>query len=442
VILSLRKRAWVGGGISALGAVAIGTVLLYSYLGQKAQERFDETLSDRHTQLVVAVSNVADQPDRLGDLILDPAYNTVTSGRYWQVIGPQGDIYTSASLFEATLPLASNTPLLVLNDSDGADGERLRVAQQVITLEDGTEWNVAVAESLEGLIADRRETRQSLILAFALVAAVGLVGTLVQTAVILRPLEKLRQDVAHRWERAEVLNSADYPDEVAPLVNDINTLLQRNRDIVGRSRRQAADLAHALKTPSAILRNELSQLADMGQDTSKAYDALDRLDAQLARSLARLRLSNTGDSTFSRTDLSATVARFARLLGKLAERESKQVVADCEPDLIIRVDPQDLEEVLGNVMDNALKWCRERVQLSARRVADGVELLIEDDGPGIRPEDRDAALLSGRRLDTSKPGTGLGLSIANDLITAYGGRLTLETGPQHGGLLVRIVLPT
>jgi signal transduction histidine kinase len=438
---SLRKRAWISGGLSALAAVAIGTVLLYSYLGRKTQERFDRALADRHTQLVVALSNVADDPDRLGELIFDPAYNSASSGRYWQVVGPEAEIYTSVSLFDATLPLKVSGTRLTVQDAIGVDGERMRVAQQVITLEDGRAWTVAVAESLAGLDADRAETRHSLILAFALVAAVGLTGTLLQTAVILRPLEKLRKDVAHRWEQGEILNAADYPEEVAPLVDDINTLLQRNRDIVGRSRRQAADLAHALKTPSAILRNELLQLFDEGQDVERARDALDRLDAQLARSLARIRLSNTGESTFSRTDLSATVARFARLFGKMAERDGKRIDVACDPDLITRIDPQDLEEILGNVLDNALKWCRENVALTARRLPEGIELVIEDDGPGIRADDREAALLSGRRLDTSKPGTGLGLSIATDLVRAYGGRLVLGAGPRLGGLSVQIILP-
>lgn len=438
---SLRKRAWISGGLSALAAVAIGTVLLYSYLDRKTQERFDRTLADRHTQLVVALSNVADDPERLGELIFDPAFNSPSSGRYWQVVGPDAEIYTSVSLFEATLPLGAPDTSLTTRDAMGADGERVRVAQQLITLEDGRAWTVSVAESLAGLDADRAETRRSLVLAFALVAAMGLAGTLVQMAVILRPLDKLRQDVTHRWERDEILNTEDYPDEVAPLVDDINTLLQRNRDIVARSRRQAADLAHALKTPSAILRNELSQLSDEGHDIEKAHDALDRLDAQLARSLARIRMSNTGESSFSRTDLSATVARFARLFGKMAERDGKRVDMDCDPDLIVRVDPQDLEEVLGNVLDNALKWCRQRVHLSARRLPEGMELVIEDDGPGIRAEDRDAAVLSGRRLDTAKPGSGLGLAIATDLVGAYGGRLVLGEGTQLGGLSVRIVLP-
>lgn len=438
---SLRKRAWVSGGLSAMVAVALGTVLLYSYLGQKAQDRFDRTLAERHTQVVVALSNAADAPERLGELILDPAFNSASSGRYWQVTGPDEAIYTSVSLFEATLPLAPPTSGLSVRDAAGADGERLRIAEQRITLEDGSAWVVAVAESLAGLDADRAETRQSLVLAFALVAALGLAGTLIQTAVILRPLELLRKDVNHRWERDETLTPADYPEEVAPLVDDINTLLQRNRDIVARSRRQAADLAHALKTPSAILRNELSQLSDDGHDTDRAHDALDRLDAQLARSLARIRLSNTADAGFARTDLTATITRFARLFGKMAERDDKRIDAVSDPDLIVRLDPQDLEEVLGNVLDNALKWCRSRVHLAARRVAEGVELVVEDDGPGIAAEDREAAVLSGRRLDTSKPGSGLGLTIASDLVGAYGGQISLGVGPKLGGLSVRITLP-
>lgn len=438
---SLRKRAWISGGLSALVAVALGTVLLYSYLDHQALERFDRTLTDRHTQLVVALSNVADEPDRLGELIFDPAFSQPASGRYWEVVGPDGAIYTSGSLFDATLPLASPGPSLAVRDSVTDDGERLRVAGQQIRLEDGRVWTVAVAESLAGLDADRAETRRSLILAFALVAAMGLAATLFQTAVIVQPLDRLRKDVLHRWEQDETLNPADYPGEVAPLVDDINTLLQRNRDIVARSRRQAADLAHALKTPSAILRNELSQLAEDGHDSRKAHEALDRLDAQLARSLARIRLSNTGEAGFTRTDLSATVTRFARVFGKLAERDDKRVDLDCDPGLHVRVDPQDLEEVLGNLLDNAVKWCRKGVLLSVRRVPEGIALLIEDDGPGIPAEDREAALLSGRRLDTSKPGTGLGLSIVADLVGVYGGRLDLDQGETLGGLLVRVTLP-
>ncbi len=441
-MLSLRQRAWISGGLSALVSVSVGALLLYSFLNQKVLERFDRALEERHTQIVVALSNVPDDPEMLGELIFDPVYQAPFSGRYWQVIGPDGQIHTSASLLEATLPdLAEHSNRLTFSDVENPDVGEVRVTHQEIVLEDGSRWSVAVAESLAGLVAEKAETRRSLVLAFALVAVIGLSSVLLQTAAVARPLDKLRNDVARRWESDEELNEADYPEEVAPLVSDINLLLQRNREIVSRSRRQAADLAHALKTPSAILRNELTALFEDGHDMDKALDALDRIDAQLGRSLARIRMSNTGETTFARTDLSNSVDRFARLFGSMAKREGKLLLVTCDGDLSVRIETQDIEEVIGNLLDNALKWCRQTISLSARKLPGAIELLVEDDGPGIPEKDRGEALRSGGRLDTSKPGTGLGLAIAIDLLDAYGATLALEDSQNLGGLAVRILLP-
>lgn len=441
-MLSLRARAWIIGALSALVAVALGTVLLYSYLDHRVLQRFDRTLAERHTQIVVALNNASNDPAQLADLIFDPIYETPFSGRYWQVTGPDGQIYTSTSLFEATLPYpAVVSETLTLLNTIGPEGEALRTARQLITLEDGSEWIVTVAESRAGLIAERAEMRRSLIGAFALVAAFGVLSVLLQTSAIVRPLEKLRKDVAARWDRNEELVETDYPEEVAPLVIDINTLLQRNREIVQRSRRQAADLAHALKTPSAILRNELQALSEKTHDMDRALDALDRMDAQLGRSLARVRMANSGETTFARTDLSNSVNRLTRLFGSMAKRDGKHLKTTCEPDLGIRLDAQDIEEVLGNLLDNALKWCRKTIALTVRQVPNGIEILIEDDGPGIPEQDRGEAIQSGGRLDTSKPGTGLGLAIANDLLQVYDASLALEKSEKLGGLAVRILLP-
>ncbi len=441
-MLSLRKRAWISGGVSALVSLSVGTLLLYSFLNQRVLDRFDRSLEERHTQIVVALSSVADDPGLLSELLFDPQYQTPFSGRYWQVTGADGTIYASPSLLDATLPgLAGTDARLVLGDVVSVDVEEVRIAQQLITLEDGSSWTVAVGESRAQLNAERRELRQSLVLAFALVALIGMASVLFQTATIVRPLDRLRRDVAHRWERDEELSEADYPEEVAPLVNDINTLLQRNREIIARSRRQAADLAHALKTPSAILRNELSVLAEGGHDMGKAQEALDRVDAQLGRSLARLRAANSGEATLAKTDLSHSIDRFGRMFGMMAGREGKDFAVQCEPGLMIRMDAQDIEEVLGNLLDNALKWCRSTMKLTAAKGADGIEVLIEDDGPGIPEAERQEAMKSGARLDTSKPGTGLGLAIAGDLLQAYGASLSLEDSPGLGGLAVRITLP-
>jgi signal transduction histidine kinase len=421
-MLSLRKRAWISGGIAALVSLTVGTLLLYSFLNQRVLLRFDAALVDRHTQIVVALSSVPEEPGLLDELLLDPAYQTPFSGRYWQVTGAGGEIFASGSLLDATLPVpAAATSALTILDAANPDVEVVRLAQQLITLEDGSTWTVAVAESLAELNAERLETRRSLVVAFALVAVIGLASVLFQTATIVGPLNRLRRDVAQRWDRDEELNEADYPEEVAPLVGDINGLLARNREIIARSRRQAADLAHALKTPSAILRNELTLLAERSHDMDKALDALDRVDAQLGRSLARLRAANSGEATQTRTDLSHSV--------------------DCDPGLTIRMDAQDIEEVLGNLLDNALKWCRSEMALTVRKRPTGIEVLIEDDGPGIPADDRADAMRPGARLDTSKPGTGLGLAIASDLLQAYGATIALEESAALGGLAVRITLP-
>ncbi|MBP9046638.1 MAG: HAMP domain-containing sensor histidine kinase [Tabrizicola sp.] len=441
-MLSLRKRAWISGGLAALVSLTVGALLLYSFLNQRELARFDRALTERHTQIVVALSSVPDDTTRLGDLLFDPQYHAPFSGRYWQVTAPDGTIHTSGSLLDATLPAPAPAGA-TLTIGDGANpvvGE-VRIAEQVITLEDGSAWTVLAAESLGQLKSERGDTRRSLVLAFAMVAVIGLASVLVQTAAITRPLDRLRRDVAQRWEQDEELSETDYPEEVAPLVADINGLLHRNREIVSRSRRQAADLAHALKTPSAILRNELTALAEGSQDMTKALDALDRVDAQISRSLARLRTAHSGEATQAKTDLSHSVDRFARLFDMMARREGKRFDVTREPGLTARMDTQDIEEVLGNLLDNALKWCRSTVTLSARKRTGGIEIVIEDDGPGIPEADRAEVMRSGTRLDSSKPGTGLGLAIASDLLQAYGATLVLEDSATLGGLTVRVMLP-
>jgi signal transduction histidine kinase len=441
-MLSLRTRAWISGGVSALVALSAGTLLLYSFLNQRVSERFDRALIERHTQIVVALASAGSDPATLGDLLFDPQYQTPFSGRYWQVTTPDNTIFTSASLLDATLPLPADPDGgLLLADVANAEVDRVRIAQQVITLENGSSWTVAVAESLQQLDSERRDTRRGLVVAFALVAVIGLASVLIQTAAIVGPLNRLRRDVAQRWDKEEDLSEGDYPEEVAPLVADINGLLARNREIIARSRRQAADLAHALKTPSAILRNELSVLAEGSHDMDRALEALDRVDAQLGRSLARLRAANSGEGSLVKTDLSNSIDRFGRMFGKMAGRDGKDLAVACEPGLVIRMDQQDIEEVLGNLLDNALKWSRSKLALTAAKRAGGIEVVIEDDGPGIPEGDREEAMKSGARLDTSKPGTGLGLAIAGDLLQAYGGTISLEESRSLGGLAVRIGLP-
>ena len=439
---SIRKRALLSGAIIALVTVLTASIVLFAYIDQVTLARFDRSLYDRHVQLSVALSNSASDPSELERTLTDPAYGRTYSGSYWQVTAPNGTVYTSPSLFGTLLdPPRAAGPKLSAWTAPGPDGTEMRGMQQVITLADGSRWVVAVAQSLHDLRNERLQTRRSLLLAFGFIALFGLVGAFAQTAAMLRPLRRLQAEVAHRWDRGEGPDPADYPNEVAPLVSDINTLISRNHDIVARARRQSADLAHALKTPSAILRNELTLLADQGADVSRAEAALARIDSQLGRSLARMRAGNSLQEVAPPTDLSASIDRFGRLFAKLAEQRGKTLEIATAPGLGVRMDSQDIEEILGNLLDNALKWCRSTIRLSATAGPAATEIRIEDDGPGIPPEVRAEVLAEGRRLDTSKPGAGLGLAIASDIATAYGATLDLGVSERLGGLAVRVSIP-
>jgi signal transduction histidine kinase len=441
-MLSLRRRAILGGVLSAILAVTVGTYLLYFLMSSIAQQRFDNALKYRHAQLIVALNDSSAAPEKVGDLVLDPGYSTPFSGRYWQISAPDGRIYTSPSMLSEKLDVpAGITKGAALSDTTALANEPVRRIHQTVRLADGSTWGVTIAESRESLAKERAATRRSLILAFAMVGLLGIAGTILQTTAILHPLELLRKDVAKRWEAEEGMNADEYPEEVAPLVTDINELLERNREVVSRARRQAADLAHALKTPSAILRNELMALSEQGLPVDASLEALARLDAQLGRSLARMRAANSGGNASTSTSLSASVGRFTRLFGAMAAREGKTLRTDCTSGYTVRIDAQDLEEVMGNLLDNALKWCRSTVKLSLRSHSAGLILRVEDDGPGIPEEARREALSSGGRLDQSKPGTGLGLAIATDLMHAYGASLELGRSDALGGLAATVVIP-
>ncbi len=441
-MLSLRRRAILGGALSAIIAVVVGTYLLYSLMSTIALTRFDGALTNRHTQIIVALNDVLAKPEMLDERLFDLGYRTPLSGRYWQVRGPNGRVFTSKSLLNERLQQPGRDARgRNITDMLAPLEEEVRAIHETVRLSDGNLWQVTVAESRDILHQEKAATRGSLILAFALVGMLGIAGSILQTTAIMRPLDLLRKDVAHRWQDEEGLNPDEYPEEVAPLVSDINELLHRNREIITRARRQAADLAHALKTPSAILRNELTALSENDLPVMASLDALNRMDAQLGRALARMRAANSGAAANANTSLSVVVGRFTRLFGAMAEREGKTLKTACANGFRVRIDAQDLEEVMGNLLDNALKWCGTTVKLSLAPVPGGLALSIEDDGPGIPEEDRRGVLRSGVRLDSTKPGTGLGLAIAIDLLHAYGADLRLSTSPALGGLAASVFIP-
>jgi len=440
---SLRARAVIVGMIWSVMATLLGLWLLTSYLNGQSRDRFVELLETRHTQVLVAVGNNAAAPEVIPFAIGDPVFQRPVSGHYWQVESTDGDLLVSPSLVDGLLPRAGSPQSGVMQRTITiADGEELLGIGQWLTTEDGRQWYVQAASDIAVLQAEIADQQRTLLGAFALVAVIAIISALGQVTAMLRPLGDLRKDISARWESAQGLDVAGYPAEVAPLVRDINSLLDRNRDIIKGSRKQAADLAHAIKTPAAIMRNELEGLQSGGHEVSDALQALDRLDAQLQRSLARMRADGGEGAVGVITDLDTALGRMQRAFTALARNADKEFSADIASGLHVRMDQSDFEEVVGNILDNALKWANHRFALAAVSTDDPAVLItIADDGPGIPPEEIGQVVQSGRRLDQSKPGTGLGLAIASDLVDVYGGTLTLGQSQDLGGLEVYVRLP-
>lgn len=443
-MISLRARAVAGAVLWAVMTIVFGLVGIGSYMNAQEQGRFSSELQEEHTQAVIAVANYGDAPENLPRALTDPGFQRPFSGSYWQVEREDGLLFVSPSLVDGLLPQPETNPGLsdlVTQQLTGPAGEPLIILSQWVTMDTGVRWHVQVAESLQTLFDEQQALRANLLRAFATISAVGIIAALIQVAVILRPLDVLRREVAARWDEEDGLDVKNYPIEVAPLVTDINGLLDRNREILQRSRRQAADLAHAVKTPSAIVRNELETLEAAGTPVTDALAALDKLDGQLKRSFARMRADDSHDAVGVFTELDTALGRMTRAFTALARNADRTFTGDFEEGLRIRMDQNDFEEVLGNLLDNALKWSQSALRLSAAMTADHVvTIVIEDDGPGIPAEEIAAALKSGHRLDTSMPGTGLGLAIVADIVAAYGGSLDLGVSEDLGGLRVELTL--
>ncbi|MDE3079097.1 MAG: sensor histidine kinase N-terminal domain-containing protein [Paracoccaceae bacterium] len=438
---SFRRRTLVSGILIAVIALGLGGLMIYGSFNRIIRGQFDRTLANRQLQVVAALEGSPGAHLSLAASLPDPAYDRPFSGLYWQVTGPDGAMQTSRSLFDGTLPPpATPKPGQSFYDAEGPLGA-VRIVAGDYTLPDGSVWRVEVAQSLEALLGDQKAARDSLLWALALIGIIAIVGTFGQTLAILRDLGKLRSDVLMRWRSDGVIEADRYPVEVRPLIQDINELLHRNRDIIDRTRRQGADLAHALKTPSSILRNEMHLWKASGVDVSMAEAALDRIDGQIRRALARVQMVRSAEAAQMRSPVAVSVTRLTRLFTSIPRDREIEISSSVPPHVEVAMDAVDLEEALGNLVDNACKWAQERVHVSTADFGKRVQIVIEDDGPGIPEARLQEALQPGARLDTTSAGTGLGLAITADLVSIYGGEIALSRAPTLGGLRVTVELP-
>ncbi len=438
---SLRLRLMAGG----IGAILLALLVAGGGLILLFERHVARTLADGldvHLQQLLAGIDV----DPQGHLVVtrppaDPRFADPLSGLYWQVSDDRGDLLRSRSLWDTTMALPVDEPApgqVHRHEVRGPGGVRMLVAERVVSLavdDRRVPVRVAVAADLARVSAATTAFAKDLTIALSLLALVLAIATSMQVGLGLRPLDLLRRGVADiSAGRSRHLPSA-VPFEVRPLVEEVNALLDAQEREIERSRSQAADLAHGLKTPLAALAADAARLREHGEhaiarDVETVGETMSRhVDRELAR--ARVRGGLRRGARFS-TELAPLVHSLVSTLARTPVGTRVAFEPDIADDLRLPLDRTDLAEVLGNLLENAARHAASRVRIAAGRASARPSIVIEDDGEGIAPAQLPRVLERGARLDESGEGAGLGLAIAQDVLDAYGWRIDLARSELGG----------
>ena len=441
---SLAFRLVAAAVLWITAALAGGGILISTLFRDSVERGFDERLSVQLEALIGVGEIGAEGQLRLSRTPLDPRFDLPYSGWYWQISDAAGvPLLRSRSLWDQDLALpAAAAPGMWTTEIAGPSQTTLRVRLMEVTLPEMP----AQAPALRFAVgADRAELRReirpfTLALAWSLGAlGLGLAGAVaIQVWIGLRPLRRMRGALADiRTGRTDRM-AGDWPTEVRPLVRELDALLEHNAAVVERARTHVGNLAHALKTPLAVLGTE------MGRRGGPRAETIDRQVSTMRRwidhYLARARAAATGAVLGARTPVAPVVEDLRRTLLRIHADRNLTIEATIPADAIFRGERQDLEEMLGNLMDNACKWTNLRVLVSAERSGSVLTLRIDDDGHGLPADKRSEAMRRGRRLDETAPGSGLGLAIVADIAELYSGALHLAESPL-GGLRTELMLP-
>jgi signal transduction histidine kinase len=258
----------------------------------------------------------------------------------------------------------------------------------------------------------------------------------------MSPINELRNHLAAVHKGVDARVGGAYPAEVQPLVDELNALLDDREHRVARAVAKAGDLAHGLKTPLAVLGHEAQQVRAAGhrQLAAEIDEQIDRMRRQIDYHLAHARSAASSASPAARTSIAASAEGLTRVLQRLHAEDGLHIEIDAHASQAFHGQREDLDEMLGNLLENACKWARTSVKLTCSNKGEQIVILVEDDGPGIEPEMREAIMQRGVRADEAAPGSGLGLAIVRDIAEIYGGSISLEASPT-GGARARLTLP-
>jgi signal transduction histidine kinase len=448
---SLTFRLIAAAAVWCVVGLLAGGFVLSGVFRTAVQESFDNRLTFDLEGLVAAAQ--AETPERiaLGGRFGSQRYERIFSGWYWQILpeaSPGALPQRSRSLWDFTLVPQDMTleDNMFWGFAGGPDNQRVRVLSRQISFpapnqEDAPRvFQFIVAGDIVEIETNVVTFNRSMTWSFAALGLGLIVAILIQVRVGLVPLRRVSEALARiREGRARELEG-DFPAEIAPLATELNSLIAHSAEVVGRARTHVANLAHFLKTPLTVLANEASGAPGPLADTVDRQVTVMR--RQVDHYLARARTAGALDVLGSRTEVGPVLRDLARILPRMHPDKTLTIEVQVLEELAFRGEREDLEELAGNLIDNACKWAREKILIEAWKIEPGrVVIRIGDDGPGLAPDERARAMERGERLDESVPGSGLGLAIVRDISKLYGGSFALGES-KLGGLEASLELPT
>jgi signal transduction histidine kinase len=453
---SLAARLIAAAAVWTMLALAVGGFFLSNAFRSAVLDNFDASLRTDMDGLIAAA-----EPDENGGVVLQDRFvnrqfDRVYSGLYFQIKPAQpgqagGQI--SRSLFDhgITPTAQENRGGLSYGYAAGPENQNLRVLSQRVEFpiastpeqDDTRVYTFLVAGNLSVVDAESSAFNGTLIWSFVLLGLGLVVAILLQVRIGLLPLRRLK-DALHRIRDGKAQRlEGEFPAEIAPLASELNSLIEHSAEIVTRARTHVSNLAHFLKTPLSVLASEADARQGSAMEAPLAAQVRKQVEVmrrQVDHYLTRARAAGSVNVLGNRTPVAPVLNDLSHVLTRIHAARDVVIDAQCPPGLNFRGERQDLEEMTGNLMDNACKWARHRVRVRAEAAGAQLVISVEDDGPGLSPEERNRVGERGERLDESVPGSGLGLAIVRDISKLYAGFLVLEAS-ELGGLKVVLTLP-
>jgi signal transduction histidine kinase len=452
---SLATRLFLSATAWVVVILLITGVILSSVYRDATERAFDRRLNLYLRTLVAEVATPDEPPDHQFQSLGEPLFELPLSGWYWQIIRTDTDkeeARASRSLWDKKLPQLEDHGAelsaagIRLGYVEGPEGQTLRMVERPVDLGADGKFLVDVAGDASEIFDETRSFDYYLGGTFVALSIVLVLTTIFQVRFGLAPLKRISDSIADiRSGRAERLEG-EFPVEIAPLARETNALIDANREIVERARTHVGNLAHAIKTPLSVIVNEAAaHSSDLF--ATKVLEQADVMRDQVAHHLERARIAARLTIVGTIAEVGPVVDALRRTMEKIHRDRGVAIEVSAGSKARFRGERQDLEEMAGNLVDNACKWATSRVfievlveQPAEPGATPMLRIIVDDDGRGLSEKERAQVSRRGQRLDESKPGSGLGLSIVVDLASLYGGSLTLGRAPI-GGLRAELLLP-